>query len=313
MANICININEIQNSSVYYPETIVRGCANLDEGKEFSEMPDGYIRIVMRLIKKIDLKNPEKAIFARRSTLAKESGKSEVTINRALKWLEEQGMITRSQKCKMNLKGSDSPITPTKRFLTAIGLDRAPAIKNDSSISRNKKHNINKQSDGNSENKRQTTVIQGAVLPNDLVWLIKDGGLSAAAVLKLMKIASKSGKRLSDVVAVTKQWLEKLEKQGNILFAYLCKLIKQDKDYTFIAKQADESRVEKRIIIEKKQELEKYKAKFEGKTFKSSSGQCLIVKTGFIDVYEGSCLKGSRCLDMQFIEAVISGKVQELQ
>src|ERR1017187_6317305 len=107
-----------------YPMTILRGCASVDEVEAFKDLPDGFIRVVMRLIKKIDVSIPQKAIFAQRATLARESGKSCETVNRALLWLEEHGLINRNQIARKYLRGSESPIIPTTKMIEALGFGK---------------------------------------------------------------------------------------------------------------------------------------------------------------------------------------------
>lgn len=50
--------------------------------------------------------------------------------------------------------------------------------------------------------------IDGKPVPSDLVWLAERNAMAVTAIFKLMNIARESGKRLSDVVAVTKHALQ---------------------------------------------------------------------------------------------------------
>lgn len=306
---------QIEFKAVNYPLTIVRGCAALDEIPEFSSMPDGYLRILMRLIKKIDVIKPEKAIFARRSTLSKESGKSEITVNRALKWLEDHQMITRKQVCKSNLKGSNSPITPTKKLINLLGFGdkpkKAPANKNECSLSEKQNLNINKQSDQSScLNPPSKTVIQGVALPHDLVWLVTKGRLNPYAVLKLMKLATDSGKFLSDIVQATKKWLE-VGKVGKALYAYLLALIKQKKDFKTIC--AEQNRTYEAVEQSQadKQLVERKGFEWQAKTFESiSTKKQYRIDSGYIYEIENSKIAGSRFMDIGFVNAVMDGKLR---
>lgn len=105
---------------VVYPGAIARACSALDESPLFESMPDGYIRVVIRIIKKISLCRLSSPITASRETLAKESKKSLETVHRAVRWLETHEFIQRDQKARAGLRGSSSPIRPTQKLLDAL-------------------------------------------------------------------------------------------------------------------------------------------------------------------------------------------------
>ena len=105
-----------------YPSAIARACSVIDESPVFRDLPDGYIRVLIRIVKKIRLSCPRSAIFASRETLAQESGKSVETVGRVVKWMEDRGLIQRTQKARAGLRGSTSPITPTVGLLQALAL-----------------------------------------------------------------------------------------------------------------------------------------------------------------------------------------------
>ena len=104
-------------SPTIYPVAIQRACAALDESPVFRDLPDGYFRVVLRIIKKINLAQLAAPIVASRTTLARESGRSVEAVGRAIAWLEERKLITRAQKAQPGLRGSCAPITPTRRLL----------------------------------------------------------------------------------------------------------------------------------------------------------------------------------------------------
>lgn len=105
---------------VVYPGAIARACSALDESPLFESMPDGYIRVVIRIIKKISLSRLSSPITASRETLARESKKSLETVHRAVRWLEAHEFIQRNQKARAGLRGSSSPIKPTQKLLDAL-------------------------------------------------------------------------------------------------------------------------------------------------------------------------------------------------
>jgi hypothetical protein len=106
-----------------YPSLINRACAVLDERPDVRNQPEGYLRVMLRIVKKINLAAPMSPIFAKRSTLATESGKSIETVHRTIKWLESEGLIERKQKAHPGRRGSSSPLVPTMKFLRELLLD----------------------------------------------------------------------------------------------------------------------------------------------------------------------------------------------
>lgn len=316
-----------------YPISVLRGCASIDEVDAFKDLPDGYIRVVMRLVKKIDVITPEKAIFARRDTLAKEAGKSCETVGRALRWLEDNGFINRFQVTRKFLKGSDSHIHPTRKMIEALGFgqrntkasaakepSKSPQVSSDGSLSAVQIQNINihKQSTEPVDNspsseppvtQKLTVKIQGKSLPADLAWMVKDGKLQAIAVLRLMVLAKQTGKLLSDVVAVAHEYLVKLK--GNALFGYVRTLIQQDKDFKYIRQQQaiatgkeKETQFEKDLIARKAQE-------WVGRRFTDVRGgqTYLVEKDGWLALVNGTKFLGSRIFDKHFVHAVEDGRI----
>ena len=110
-----------------YPSAIARACAALDESPVFRDLPDGYFRVVVRLIKKINLSRLFSPIVASRGTIAKESGKSIETVGRAVKWLEDHELVTREQRARAGLRGSSAPLVPTQKLIDALTLSQPPS------------------------------------------------------------------------------------------------------------------------------------------------------------------------------------------
>lgn len=67
-------MDKLAYTEVRYPYAIVRACSELPYAPAFVEMPDGFLRIVLKIVQKINLLNPFSEIFASRQTLADESG-----------------------------------------------------------------------------------------------------------------------------------------------------------------------------------------------------------------------------------------------
>lgn len=283
-----------------YPSHIARACASLDESPQFKTMPDGYLRVLLRIIKKINLSSPFSPIFASRGTIAQESGKSIETVHRVVKWLEDSGMIEREQKARAGLRGSSSPLVPTRKMLDALLLSQAPQERASAPA-------INPaiRSSTRAQQMRSAFVRVGkATLPSDIAWLSTRNGLAPTGVLKLMSLAKKAKQRLSVVVAATAQYLEGLS--GRALYAYIKALLSKDKDYGYVAKQA-ESEAE----VERDQDYLKEKAEaLDGRSFSNKDGSIQIT------VQEGVLMEtrnGNRAVRMMcksFLEALEAGRLR---
>lgn len=312
---------DLEKGAPNYPLGILRGCAAIDECAVFRDLPDGFIRVVLRLVKKINLMKPESPIFARRETLAREAGKSVETVGRALRWLETAGLIQRNQKARPGLRGSEAHIFPTPRLIQALGIgERArPPVNTDGSVSAlPKEQSLQKQSPGepSAETKLSTpqaaaapapVKLQGKTIPRDLAWLATDGGLNATGVLRLMKLAREAGKRLSDVVAVTKAHLKTLA--GKSLFAYIRSLLKQDKDFAFLNKRSHDQG-EKDAKQRRDRELVARKAlEWQGRRFKARDGRIITIESnGCFRQFDGKIERVGR-IDIGLVEAIMEGKL----
>lgn len=239
------------NAPVLYPWAIARAISLLDEVSLFKDMPDSYWPVLIRLVKKIDISKPQTEIFAKRETLADESRRSVQTVSRALRWLEDNGLIEKREKiCRGENRGSHSPIrfsTPVINTLVYEPENREgekqprPPIISGVSVSSKMNSNLKKQSSEPVDNSTDSNVtkafvsIDGKQIPTELSWLTQGERISATAVLCLMGMAGKAKQRLSSIVAISRAHLEKLK--GKSLFAYLKKLISMNKDWGYLDKQ----------------------------------------------------------------------------
>jgi hypothetical protein len=296
-----------------YPSLIAQACSAIDESLLFKDLPDGYIRVVVRIIKKINISRLNAPIFASRTTLATESGKSVETVGRVVKWLEDRGLVQRDQKAMPGLRGSRSPLIPTQKLLEALlltgrdpavsnnkGRTNSPAVCPDVSVSFN-------QSNPSENNPRrgQFLTIDKVKIPSDLAWMIHKNGLRATAVLLLMKQAKQANKRLSDIVAATIDYLTPL--RSNQLFAYVKALIGKDRDFAQQAKSENDSR-QKQADRER---LERKADELRGRRFHSRDGSTLVIveANGIIrEVAQGksACYRFSQ----RFLDAIDSGSLR---
>lgn len=305
--------------TVVYPSLISRACAALDESPVFKDMPDGYLRVILRIIKKINLKRISSPILASRTKIAEESGKSVETVHRVVRWLEEHGLVERERRARPDLRGSTSPLVPTKRLLDALLLsEQARTSVNESHPNKmTSKDNSFVRSEVKAIplTKKVTTHsvdgdgtferIGNVRLPKDLIWLVKEKNVKSSGILQLMKLARQVNQRLSTVVAATRKYLEGLH--GRDLYAYLRALLSKGKDFGYRA--AEEIK-----LSADTQESEYLKQKAQalaGRTFQNRDQTLKVTvdTSGFlIEVRNGH--RTARPFCRSFLEAIESGRLR---
>ena len=290
-----------------YPSMIARACSALDESPLFRDMPDGYLRVIFRIIKKINLIRLNSPILASRGTLAAESGKSVETVHRVVKWLEERGLIERVQKARAGLRGSSSPLIPTAKLLDALLLTdsrhagKMPVIAPVQPPARNAPARTT-ASEPSPDSQFET--LGKLKLPSDLVWLVRDQGMQGTGVLQLMKLAKQSRQRLSDVVGATRKYLEKLE--GRRLYAYLRALLGSDNDFGQRAQDATSAAREQ----QQQNYLQEKTAAFAGQTFQSRDARLVVtVDACGMLLEERDGRRAARPMCQTFLDAIAAGRL----
>lgn len=288
-----------------YPSMIARACSALDESPLFRDMPDGYLRVIFRIIKKINLNRLNSPILASRGTIASESGKSVETVHRVVKWLEDRGLIERVQKARAGLRGSSSPLIPTAKLLDALLLTdnrhagKSPVIAAEPQQTRNVRPPA-----ASSAPSAQFETFGKLKLPTDLAWLVREQGMQGTGVLQLMKLAKQTKQRLSDVVGATRKYLEKLE--GRRLYAYLRALLSSDKDFGQRAQEASSEA----LALQQQTYLQEKTAAFAGQTFQSRDAKLLVTVDAcgmLLEEREGR--RAARPMCQTFLDAIAAGRL----
>ena len=252
-------MDKLAPTEIRYPYAIVRACSELPYLSPFAAMPDGFLKVVLKIVQKINLRNPFSEIFASRQTLADEAGKSLDTVHRSIQWLEKHNLIERERKARAGLRGSRSPLMPTKSLLLALGLvdEHGTSVETKKTATTARKssglepHKTGSLIDSNpalnsttlSKEEGSFTRFGAVCLPTDLIWLCSKG-LSPFAVLGLMKRARAASQRLSDVVQAAKKYLDNLK--SNQLYAYLQTLVTSGRDFSASYREKDRKDEEKR-------------------------------------------------------------------
>jgi len=308
-------------TAVVYPSAIARACSALDEAALFRDLPDGYFRVLIRIVKKINLARLLAPIVASRATLAKESGKSVETVHRVVKWLEERGLVQRSQKARAGLRGSSSPLVPTSTLLDALQLINAPASPADkarqgpnSSLTLPIHGSEKKEAEAPLANTPLVRTASAFVqfdsmkLPADLAWLVKDQGLKASGVLDLMKRARLAQQRLSDVVLATRHYLTGL--QGRALYAYLRALLGKGRDFA----QKVQSNVGEIKEQEAREHLRRKAQALAGRQFanRDASVHVLVDESGMLlETRQGRMAARAMC--QSFLDAIEAGRLRPVR
>lgn len=303
-----------------YPWTICHAVAKVFDIAELMELSDSCRHVLVSLIKKVDQNHGRSPIYARRETIANEVGKSVETVYRALRELETKQYIeAREQQKDRYGKLTDSLIVFSKQLCDLLDLPSSPSVKSDRPYNqRSSLQYLHKQSnEAVDKNKLKPKLpAQPAAkkgLPEDLAILVQQG-LSQPAVFKLMGMATRAGKRLSEVVAYAKLHLSKYTSHG--LYGFLVKLIQRNIDYAYIASQQREKEVMKcqaKAIQVKSSEL-------RGKTFVSTSRSDVRYQIDranpmylYVFVAQGDKWKdrGQQAVSSDFMEGIESGRYRE--
>ena len=299
--------------TVVYPSLISRACAALDESPVFKDVPDGYLRVILRIVKKINLKRLNSPILASRATLAEESGKSVETVHRVVRWLEERGLVEREQRARQALRGSSSPLVPTQQLLDALllsavaraSVDEAHSAKGTRPAAGEPAAVANKSSARPANQETPFERVGKVLLPRDLAWLVKEQGMNCSGVLHLMKLAGQAKQRLSTVVAATRKYLESL--QGRELYAYLRALLGKGKDFGFRATEETRGAAE----TQEREYLKQKAQDLVGRTFQNQD-QTLVVTVDdsgvLIEVRNGQ--RAARPFCRSFVEAIEAGRLR---
>lgn len=295
-----------------FPYVITRACTALPHTPAFRTLPDGFLRVVLRIVQKINIKSPFAGIFASRATIAEESGKSTDTVHRAVKWLEDNGFIERERKAFFGNRGSTSLITPTHNFLHALNIVNAEGKTGATDSSPSPGAGGSKEGakppaciPTARPNEKRTSFVKicGVSVPGDLAWLCEKG-VSAYGVLALMRSASNVQQRLSDVMTTARRYVEDLS--GREIFAYVKKLLACGRDFSQVAKESEE--------IQKTAEISEFLSNklrdMEGRRYFARKGNRLFEVDGGV-LYEIRA-DGTRFVHLiseAFIEALHDGRI----
>lgn len=328
----------------FLPSRVMKAIALAYESRFFNELSITTRQVLAALIRfSLNDKDMHQLAYVKKETLARHVGVSEATVYRALSTLEGQGLIEREKQLRTRMKLQNiGRIRFTSKLLGALGfLQRSMGLagaqaSDDGAVTggvvrtsrgvaktllKSKTYAASEAAVGGhdttteknrSERKSAFKTIDGKAVPSDLAWLAERNALAVTAILKLMKVARAEGKRLSDVVAVTKHALQKLE--GRELYSYLKSLLSKDVDFAFIAKEqadtADQEQQRHRQIAESKARISQLAMNLRGKKFELQDGSTISVDEASVVVKRGSFTSSTPLhAALRQLEALASGQL----
>ncbi|MGF6978243.1 DNA-binding transcriptional ArsR family regulator [Paraburkholderia sp. JPY465] len=276
------------------PGKIANALVLVYEGLKEINLSENHRRVLACLIRfGVNLNDPNRSIFIKKSSIASKIGVNEATVYRGLAALEAAGIIERDdQGRKGRAVKAIATIRLTAGALARFGFFAAPRQSATESPGTDQRapdlapvqdvNNAPKQS----SLKKQPTMgpfckIAGKTVPSDLAWLHLKNGLSLSGMFKLMAQAKKAGTKLSNVVGHCAHSLAALS--GRELFAYLSSLIAQPIDFDRTARVREE---QARIRDQKRLESEQFEAQLRqlaavrGRTFSDPRGGRWQVEEG---------------------------------
>lgn len=229
--------------------------------------------------------NPFEAVFAHKKKIAERTGASERTVYRHLQVLEDIGLIeTLDQERKSrNGRFSVARIRLTKQAVDLLGFNPpttssiSPSVKQEIGVIHTSPYD--KMSAGHtlteptiSKNQPSPKFQNG--LPIELNWLLGQG-LSKPGIFKLMALAKQNNHLLSDIVLVTKSYLN--EKRGGMLYGYLAKLCTGKSNFSYAAQQERDRLVAAREAKILKEKAIRFRERFRGTAITNRSQTKLFV------------------------------------
>ncbi len=137
--------------------------------------------------------------------------------------------------------------------------------------------------------------INNQAVPFDLAPLVEHQGLNASGLFLLMRLARKSGRRLSDIVSVAGHALGAL--RGRELFAYLKSLLEKPIDFGYVARtqkaRAEEERTAKTRAALEQQQIAQLVERYRGRQVSAPCGRIYEVDSASIVITEPNGLRSS--------------------
>ena len=225
------------------PLPIQRACTRIQfwRAGPFEALGARDRAVLAEVIRCVDRKRPQQAVYVRRDTLADREGCSVPTITRALARLATLGWIVRDQ-VKSRIRGFQvGSVELTLEAIAWLGLlEPSPALRESPVIDASSSFNIqciHRQPPAAGAVKKEVRKAKPGELPSGLQWL-EHAKVSRNGVFLLMGIARKRGLLLETVVGLCREQIL----AARMPFAYIRDLLALDKDWERAAGSLNESK-----------------------------------------------------------------------
>lgn len=197
--------------------------------------------VLAEVIRCVDRRRPQQAVYVRRDTLADREGCSVPTITRALARLASLGWIVRDQ-VKSRIRGFQvGSVELTSEAIAWLGLlEPSPTLRESPVIDASRSSSIqciHRQPPAAGLVKKHSVKAKPGELPDALRWL-EHTKVSRSGVFLLMGLARKRGVLLEAVVTLCREQIL----AARTPFAYIRDLLTLDKDWTRAAQTVLNSR-----------------------------------------------------------------------
>lgn len=305
------------------PKYVLHVMRTVASSSKFDGISNRSREVLYYLSSLVDTKTRDATIFATKETIARNTGCSEPTVYRALREIEENGLIFRNAQ-KFNpdsgffrigeiqfaekfyeivghpVKPDSTPPQAGESQQTAAAGACAAAPKPTQGEALQESPSINVIDNTQIKNPYQKQKISNASplakpgnrLPESLRWLVDQGLMTDRQVINVMWKAKQAKQRLQDLLDVKRHVIE----SGQIrnLPGYLWKLLDSGDDYGYVARKAREDATHQQQAASLSNELQDLLSGMAGKVLRLATGGVFrrdAAPDGFLEFYDA---EGSR-------------------
>jgi predicted small secreted protein len=246
-----------------FPHSIAVAIVAITTGKVFPDIPRSARAVLAFAVRLSERKDPTKASWAFKKTIAYETMISESTVYRALNVLANMGFIERFKQERKTYNGKlgVAKISLTRKTCLGLGLiiedaeympkskttletqtfETSPSVKLQDRHSSTlllavqPTQSLKKHSQILASSKQLSQGQPFFKLPKELFWLYQENLLTPPQIFLLMREFSARKQRLSEVIVAIESRIRNLPKKD--VFSYLRALTKAATDFSWIAKQ----------------------------------------------------------------------------
>lgn len=283
------------------PPIIQRAITRVNDPAILQDISPSLRWALSVLLRRVSAEHGQDLFWVKRSNFAGLIGVSEATVYRMLTTFEELGLITRvTQKRSTEGAFTVGEMRLSDAFCQLIGLTGTDKEDKESLYQYSSKSRLSPVRDvievnqgvkqfalqKHSLHESPKKSVGKSTTPPEFIPLLRQG-LTSPQLFLLMRLAREAGKKLSDIVVVCHEPIEKL--RGVELFAYLRTLTQADKDFGHIRQHAVEEKQQAEERIAQVERTASMKARYRGKWLRGpqdtlfqtdSIGRVAVYRTG---------------------------------